>query len=71
MIEYDWMNMYADRDGTARILNQMSRRVAFDNPLDRAWEAFEAHEGAVISTFDAFFPELLSAAKVKYDTFAP
>jgi acyl carrier protein phosphodiesterase len=71
MIEYDWMNMYAERDGTARILKQMSRRVAFDNPLDRAWEAFEAHEGAVISTFDAFFPELLSAAKVKYDTFAP
>ena len=71
MIEYDWMNMYAERDGTARILNQMSRRVAFDNPLDRAWEAFEAHEGAVISTFDTFFPELLSSAKVKYDTFAP
>ena len=71
MIEYNWMNMYADRDGTARILQQMSRRIAFDNPLDRAWEAFETHEPAVISTFDVFFPELLSSANLKYDTFAP
>jgi acyl carrier protein phosphodiesterase len=71
MIEYNWMNMYAERDGTARILHQMSRRITIDNPLDRAWEAFELHEAAVISTFDVFFPELLSAANVKYDTFAP
>jgi acyl carrier protein phosphodiesterase len=71
MIEYDWMNMYADREGTERILLQMSRRITLENPLHRAWEAFELHEKHVISSFDTFFPELLSAANAKYDTFAP
>jgi acyl carrier protein phosphodiesterase len=49
----------------------MSKRIPLVNPLHRAWEAFELHETAVISTFDEFFPELLSAANLKYDTFAP
>jgi acyl carrier protein phosphodiesterase len=71
MLEHDWMNMYAGTQGTAEILLQMSKRIPLVNPLHRAWEAFELHETAVISTFDEFFPELLSAANVKYDTFAP
>lgn len=56
MIEHDWMNMYADREGTDTILRQMSRRITFDNPLDSAWVVFERHEQGIISTFDTFFP---------------
>ena len=70
MLEHDWMNMYAGKQGTAEILLQMSKRIPLINPLHRAWEAFEMHEAAVFSTFDEFFPELLSAANLKYDTFA-
>jgi acyl carrier protein phosphodiesterase len=71
MIEHDWMSMYHTAEGTSRILEQMSRRISIENPLNRALEAFLMHEKHIISTFDEFFPEILAAAQMKLDTFAP
>jgi acyl carrier protein phosphodiesterase len=71
MIEHDWMNMYHTQDGTARILNQMAQRIPFDNSLKDSFDVFLMHEKDIISTFDEFFPQILSATQLKLDTFAP
>jgi len=71
MIEHDWMNMYFSKPGTDKILKQMSSRIAHPNSLHTAMETFVQFENDVISTFDVFFPQLLSATRVKLDTFAP
>jgi acyl carrier protein phosphodiesterase len=70
MIEHDWMNMYLTQQGTAEILNQMGRRIPFDNSLKDSFEVFVLHEKDIISTFDEFFPQIVSATQGKLDTFA-
>ncbi len=71
MIEHDWMNMYLTHEGTSQILNQMARRIPFDNPLKDSFQLFFTLEKDIISTFDEFFPQILSATQLKLDTFAP
>ena len=70
MLEHDWMNMYMTQEGTAQILNQMSRRIPFSNTLKDSFEAYIRNEKDIISTFDEFFPQIVSATQVKLDTFA-
>ena len=70
MIEHDWMNMYMTQEGTAQILNQMGRRIPFSNTLKDSFDAFIRNEKDIISTFDAFFPQIVSATQLKLDTFA-
>jgi acyl carrier protein phosphodiesterase len=71
MIRHDWMNMYSTEEGTSLILQQMSRRIALDNPLYSAFDAFENHQMHILSTFDEFFPEILFETRRKLDIFAP
>jgi len=71
MIEHDWMNMYMTESGTSHILNQMSKRISFANPLEDSFQVYRMHEKDIISTFDDFFPKMLWATQHKYDTFAP
>jgi acyl carrier protein phosphodiesterase len=71
MIEHDWMNMYKTEDGTSRILNQMSLRIPFANPLKDSFQIYRMHEKDIISTFQDFFPQILWATQNKLDTFAP
>lgn len=71
MIEYDWMNMYRTQEGTARILNQMSQRISFTNPLRDSFDIYLQHERDILSVFDEFFPQILSASQRKLDIFAP
>ncbi|MFM7233526.1 MAG: acyl carrier protein phosphodiesterase, partial [Flavobacteriales bacterium] len=71
MIKYNWMQMYATSEGVATILGQMSRRIPFENPLQLGITAFKEHKTAIISTFDEFFPEIISVTQAKLDTFAP
>ena len=70
MIEHDWMHMYQSKEGTSSILEQMSRRIATQNPLSHSIRVFEEHQNTIISAFDEFFPQLLSAAQSKLNTFA-
>lgn len=70
MIEHDWMHMYQSKEGTSSIMEQMSRRIAIENPLSQAIRVFEAHQNIIISAFDQFFPQLLSATQSKLNTFA-
>lgn len=70
MIEHDWMNMYRTAEGTATILNQMSKRIPFENPLVNSFDVFLKHEKHIISTFDEFFPQILTQSQLKLDTFA-
>ena len=70
MIEHDWMNMYQTEEGTAEILNQMSRRIPFSNSLKDSFEVFVHYQKDIISTFDDFFPQIVSSTRVKLDTFA-
>ena len=70
MIEKDWMNMYLTREGTSEILNQMAKRIPYANPLKDSFQAYLSHEKHIISTFDEFFPQILSATKDKLDIFA-
>lgn len=70
MIEHDWMHMYQSKEGTSRILEQMSRRIATQNPLSHSIRVFEEHQNTIISAFDEFFPQLLSATQSKLNTFA-
>ena len=70
MIEHDWMNMYMTQEGTAEILNQMGRRIAFSNTLKDSFNVYIRNEKDIISTFDVFFPQIVSATQLKLDTFA-
>ena len=70
MIEHDWMNMYRTAEGTATILNQMSKRIPFENPLNNSFAVFLKHEKHIISTFDEFFPQVLAQSQLKLNTFA-
>jgi acyl carrier protein phosphodiesterase len=70
MIEHDWMNMYLTPEGTSQILNQMARRIPFANPMNDSFKVYFMHEKDIISTFDEFFPQILSATQLKLDTFA-
>ncbi len=70
MIEQDWLNMYLTADGTANILHQMSKRIPFENPLNHAFDTYLKHEKHIISTFDEFFPQILTQAQRKLDIFA-
>lgn len=70
MIEHDWMNMYLTPEGTSQILNQMARRIPFANPMNDSFQVYFTHEKDIISTFDEFFPQILSATQLKLDTFA-
>jgi acyl carrier protein phosphodiesterase len=70
MIEHDWMNMYLTPEGTSQILNQMARRIPFANPMNDSFKVYFTHEKDIISTFDEFFPQILSATQLKLDTFA-
>jgi len=71
MIAHDWMNMYVSQHGTSQILNQMAERIPFTNPLKDSFEVYLMYEKDIISTFDEFFPQILSATQLKLDTFAP
>lgn len=71
MIEHDWMNMYMTREGTSRILDQMAQRIPFTNPLKDSFQVYLEQEKHIISTFDEFFPQILSATQHKLDIFAP
>ena len=71
MIKHNWMQMYSTTEGITSILHQMSRRIPFENPLEQGVVAFEEHKNAIISTFDEFFPEIISVTQAKLDTFAP
>jgi acyl carrier protein phosphodiesterase len=71
MFEHDWMNMYMTAEGTSLILNQMSQRIPFANPLKDSFQVYLTHEKYIISTFDEFFPQILSATQDKLDIFAP
>jgi acyl carrier protein phosphodiesterase len=70
MIEHDWINMYLTPEGTSQILNQMARRIPFANPMNDSFQVYFTHEKDIISTFDEFFPQILSATQLKLDTFA-
>ena len=70
MIKHDWMNMYMSQEGTAEILNQMGRRIAFSNTLKDSFDVYIRNEKDIISTFDVFFPQIVSATQLKLDTFA-
>ena len=70
MIEHDWMNMYLTPEGTSQILNQMARRIPFANPMNDSFKVYFTYEKDIISTFDEFFPKILSATQLKLDTFA-
>ena len=70
MIEHDWMNMYLTPEGTSQILNQMARRIPFANPMNDSFKVYFTYEKDIISTFDEFFPQILSATQLKLDTFA-
>jgi len=70
MIEHDWMNMYLTQQGTSEILNQMGRRIPFGNSLEDSFEVFVLYQKDIISTFDDFFPQIISSTQVKLDTFA-
>lgn len=71
MIQYDWMNMYDSAAGTFTILRQLGLRIPVANPLHEVSHCFKKHEKEIISAFDLFFPDLLSATQDKLDTFAP
>ncbi len=71
MIEHDWMNMYMTEEGTSRILNQMSMRIPFTNPLKDSIQVYQMHKKDIISTFHDFFPQILRVTQHKLDTFAP
>jgi acyl carrier protein phosphodiesterase len=63
--------MYVSQHGTSQILNQMAERIPFTNPLKDSFEVYLMYEKDIISTFDEFFPQILSATQLKLDTFAP
>jgi len=54
---------YRERDGIARALNGMSRRMRHPNPLASAMGELEAHSAALEADFLEFFPEATAMAK--------
>jgi acyl carrier protein phosphodiesterase len=71
MKENDWLGSYHSLDGIRKILEQMSRRVPGGSVLLKSTDLLEKNMNFIQEVFDIFFPQLISAAKTKLDTFAP
>jgi len=54
---------YRERDGIARTLEGMSRRVRHENPLGSAIDELDAHASLLEADFFEFFPEAIAMAK--------
>ncbi len=70
MIEYNWLTHYKSLDGIALTFEQMSRRIKSGRKLAGATWLLEKHWKTSENAFEIFFPKLISASKVKLDTFA-
>jgi acyl carrier protein phosphodiesterase len=71
MKEFDWLGSYHHPDGIKAILEQMSRRVPGGEVLLKSIDLLEKNMKFIQEVFEIFFPQLISAAKSKLDTFAP
>lgn len=71
MKEFDWLGSYHHPEGIKKILEQMSRRVPGGAALLKSTDLLEKNMKFIEEVFEIFFPQLISAAKTKLDTFAP
>lgn len=61
----DWLGSYATTEGIDRALTGLSRRASFKSNMERSLPALAAHEDSLSNEFQTFFPELISASKLK------
>lgn len=61
MVRHDWLGAYAGRAGIERALRGMSRRLTRENPLGSGAVLLDEIGLELQSTFDRFFPELITA----------
>jgi acyl carrier protein phosphodiesterase len=71
MKEFNWLGTYHSLTGTQKILEQMSKRVPGGAVLLKSTDLLEKNMNFIEEVFEIFFPQLISAAKTKLDTFAP
>jgi|688.fasta_scaffold06695_18 acyl carrier protein phosphodiesterase len=71
MKENNWLGSYRSLSGTQKILEQMSRRIPGGTVLLKSTDLLEKNMNFIQEVFEIFFPQLISAAKLKLDTFAP
>ena len=55
----DWLRSYRTVDGIDRTFRRISRRLRFENPLDRAVEELERNHDHLLKHFQSFFPQVI------------
>ncbi len=70
MREYDWLSSYHSLTGIQKTLQQMASRVPGGSSLLKSTDLLEKYMNFIEEVFEIFFPQLISAAKSKLDTFA-
>jgi acyl carrier protein phosphodiesterase len=68
MRRHNWLNMYRTPAGMQQIFEGMSRRLAEADGLKLVMKVFEQSENQFIEVFNAFFPELVSSCKQKFQS---
>lgn len=58
MQEHDWLNVYATLDGIDRTINQVSKRIRFENKMAGAIEEVEANYAQIEDVFMDLFAHL-------------
>lgn len=60
----NWLVNYGNYDGISESLNSMARRATFDSHMDEAIVDLKQHRSLLQQDFNAFFPEMISFAKL-------
>ncbi len=61
----DWLGSYATTEGIDRALTGLSKRANFPSNMDRSLPALAKHRESLAEDFRIFFPELITASKLK------
>ncbi|MEO0570488.1 MAG: acyl carrier protein phosphodiesterase [Bacteroidota bacterium] len=67
MIADNWLYHYAEMEGIARVLNGMNRRTNNKSKMNFAIMDLEEHYGEFENEFKAFFKELITFSRQKYN----
>ncbi|MCG8574944.1 MAG: ACP phosphodiesterase [Flavobacteriales bacterium] len=61
--QYQWLHQYPQEDGIQKILSQFSRRIRFENDLDKSLNIYKEHKPLIDNLFSDFLKHIDEAAE--------